>query len=1731
MSIIKFPENPTDGMLFELAPGILYRYNKGSHCWRRLRGSEVLSLATPLASGLMSKEDFSKLDRLIVPPPQATLKGEECSTAFKSGLIGLYSSDDSINIKKNLRLTNRLSQGSVEQSEPWNLHENTAGFDFGVALTQLIEETESRNQLKKVQLQGDTGPKGVRGDPGEDRLDTGPVGIDGIVGVNSPFDGTTSPESIPFEISDQTTNKAIVGVSTEEISEDENFLVLTRANIGNPDACPSLVIPKDFQSFLLTAINTISGGKLVRNQTISSGDCSLICRICASSIHHVNIEPILIEIFEKFKDRVNRLKISKEELVRAWLRTMVSLFNEQKSALCCALENCQSRKRNERTRQYIETQKVQAAQGNFGLAIDGIEDRKTLDLDHYKDCPIPVSNVANVITTENGVTFILDSKIHIVDPRTGNQAQSVTAYLPPGTYQVEITGCCAQVGSYSGRSAILYKAVKSIGSGSELRQSVESNVIAFPDLGVFSTETAAKNAYQGLSLTLEHAGGNISAWILDPDGLTVNNDGFVTLTVTDVLSLITDVSVPPSSSVINTFRDEVDLSNFLGSVAPFSGGLTAEENLDFILATPPAGFDIKDKASFFLYSGPDGVSLFFIAGAVPGPTNDQLANILLNIEINNNPFAMSVLAADAEANVKQLSPTRFTATVVLNEDNSGFVIGPIDTDSDYSITISDSNLSTIVTLVMADSGSDDITLAEGTSEGIGGPIAVNAVLNTAPLSDVTGIDEEFGGGNERGLGIDNEVSGQNVVVTRPLTLGIATTYIDLTPEVPITGVPPITPTAPSDPPIVIAPPDPPVPTGGPPPFFTDTPTDSPPPDEPTIELKGAEIDQIGGTPSVGLAASSLPRGTTGSPQDPCVVSVNLTINTTTSQSLRYVMTDSDGFKYYSAFVPTDLAFNGAFQFLDLGPPISAVAPPEEFTPAIINSKTLDLTLVEDKLTPQQLSTADSLQGIARLTFVQSIIGTAVNKVADGRSMVDFEIEFHKMPAGPVLFGAIVALVGVPGALTEVVIDDFSITTPPASLADPLFFTGIVKRILADVSGGVWSGLGNYFQSGVGDNFYSTARSITQGRVTQISTEREYQSLNTATAAIVAPSGSFTGEDVILVDDSGGVIVADVAAGQIFEVVSSTGSGATDVGNNQKIIAANGLRNFGDPVMEFGAPDSSGAPVIIASIGSQWYRFGAPVSGGVVRGIQPLETLAVGPAGNSLAADRDVTSNTGNNFTTLFSLETNKIFKVDPTTGAREVVINLPEAGFGLKIHPVTKDFYYITDDLGTSPRSGTRIKRVIPPGPGLAVTHVDTDFKNVDWEFTVFTEGPGGAGTALRVTAGGNPSDFRQTTHVHSPATIANKSHIRSFHIQKNADYLPSVRGPILRADFAVDANLLAAFSGSDGFASGLALKQGGNLYATSGGFSTPDRNWTGKVQLGSTASEFGLVGATGLPDFSQNPDFTTSGALILFGYFQATTHTNSLTDTRRVGFDNWSVTLTSNTGNPGFAGVFAAPDGDALYSITFGHTVPESSDRALYALLRISGENSLVEIGIPVPPTPGSPLANAVPTNSAWTSTVTGGQQPLGNPNTWIFTRIPPGGGCQMHYKQVQWYERGWRIGACCGALVQFGGTFYIVVKRSIGADTTCGGGESATTPCIAQFVDSGVGHPAIAWPTTPPEDSSPGGGGEEFLGLPNSGFVNFMKDDALSTSLLSIIQAGTAKRIIGDPAQEIPFILFPSS
>lgn len=452
MARITFPSNPSDGMIFEALPGLFYQYRAADNSWIRIDGSEALPTASPLQDGLMTSEDLRKLLNIIVPPPQASLKGEDCSLIFRQGRIGLYSSDGSLSINPKLDLLNKKVPTQTER--PWDIHRNTAGIEFKLNLTQFLDEVKQRGNIIERQLQGDRGNTGDRGDAGRDRLDTGPTGKQGLPGANSPFPGILVEETLNIDLKQSDETRAVVDVSTERVSEDENYLVVTRANVGNPNACPTEISPVPLRSpwILIVQQDTTT----LRKLTTLTDDCGVPCAICSGSIYYLNIEPILEMIFTRFKNQVITLKNAKEELVGKWLKSMVYLFNQQKAALCCALENCKSRTRNVATRQYIESQRIQAALGDYSLVIDGAEDKLTVDLDEFKDCigsptAQPQQNPNVVENLEAGCNdwlyeITVDASIHNKDPRNAGNASCLMVNLPRGSYYTEIIGCCAQLG-------------------------------------------------------------------------------------------------------------------------------------------------------------------------------------------------------------------------------------------------------------------------------------------------------------------------------------------------------------------------------------------------------------------------------------------------------------------------------------------------------------------------------------------------------------------------------------------------------------------------------------------------------------------------------------------------------------------------------------------------------------------------------------------------------------------------------------------------------------------------------------------------------------------------------------------------------------------------------------------------------------------------------------------------------------------------------------------------------------------------------------------------------------------------------------------------------------------------------------------------------------------------------------------------------------------------------------
>lgn len=1536
---VQFPSDPNHGDVFEPIPGLYYQYDGITNCWVKLEGVQSLGLATPLTHGLMSKEDFKKLQSLVVPPPQASLTGEDCNVTFRQGQVAIDSLDGSVQITSTPTVMNKAANYPATQI-PWNLHTNTVGIDFRLNVEQLLDELEKRGNLSKVQIQGDPGLKGATGRAGIDRLDTGPVGKKGLPGANSQFEGGLTTEDIPFERMEDSLNRAIVDVTTEEVSEDENYLVFTRGNIGNPDACPSEVVPKSFNSPLVFVLNTLNGGKRVRNRKISTrtDDCALVCRICSSTIHHLNLQIILDQIYEQFKKRVAYLKLSKEAMARIWLQGMVELFNESKSALCCALENCKSRQRNQQTRQYIESQRIQAAQADFSLTIDqGVEDRQFTDMNAGKDCPVTAvdSNSESVIFTSTGAIFRLDSKIHISDPRTGQPLSAVSGFLPAGSYTVEITDCCANLnvntGAWSGRSAILYRARTAIASTDDTREIIEDKVLSFPDLGVSPDNSSAQNNYRGLVFSFEHAGGNISAWIVDSDGLTSNNSGTIELTFTN--TAITSSATAPTSGYSYVYRQELRSDRFIGRIAHFSGVATGEGhyNLTGDSGNPIDGPSLSETLlNTYFYNGIDGLYLVLIGGT-PTPSTAFSTNAELRIQIDNNTLRNEVKVADGI--VRQLSANEFEVFLNIDQDTEGTVIGPLDPTADWAITVDPVNLGLLQTWSASSQDDNNLLLASAGPEGLGAQTSDISNINAVILYDVCNVPDPYGA--DCGMQVTNNIHGQHVFITRPVNIQVQNAVV---------ASPTITPDADNS---------------------VETPAA-------TQECPVAAIDVADLIQQV--AAGAVPADPTS------IQDVTVTFMSPSVQAMRYVFTDNDGNKHYSAFIQTTQKSPGNWMFISLGKPVKVVAPPDIFTTEIIQQKTIDMSLLQSSLTSAQLKAAESLQGLSRLTYVQNILGSTIDIASNINEMVDFELEFQNMSSSGAEFGEITVTTGG----VTYTIDDFEPAPVvqaevPAAVA---IIPGEEKREIARVtgtnsaSGGLlYTSLVNYYSTvggfdtsynaglGINGNQFFTLNTEGNDRIQQISSERGFRDLtvNASRQVVRSTSGQAT-TGGILVDDLGGVYLADGPSGRIDALASvnaainnAPSGDANDQGLNHIGVVASGLETGTQPLMVFGTPEVDGngnitQVVIIAHFGEQWYRInsrltwaywnvngGRPVNhnGGAFR---PVETLGRGPAGNSLAVDRGPDSNNDDSFTKFYALDGNKIYEVSPETGTRVEVVTLPVNGFDLHIHPITKEFYYVVEDGGSTPRSGTRINRYIPTA---------------------------------------EPEDQH---------------------------------------------------------------------------------------------------------------------------------------------FTYW-----------------VAPEGEKIYGITFGHPLPDQTNvRVTYALVSdlVNSGNAPVTtrlIEIADQGLPGVPTSPNAQVNTIWAGSGTGGlltnQNGLSgfqaNPNRIIFSRIAPGAGCQMHYKQVQWYERGWRIGACCGALIDIGGIQYIVVKRSIGVDISCGGGESITTPCIAQYIDTD-GHPAIAWPTID---------GEEFLGLPTSGFVSFVKDESLSSTILTAISNGQATRTKGNPAVNIPFILFPST
>lgn len=532
----QFPPNPTDRMIVEVELGIFYQYDKSINSWVRLRGfNQFIDVASSDKDGLMTKDDFIKIYGLLVPPPSTTLIKDDCE--LDSGLIGLKSSNDDLFISGQLDLYSNQADGdkTLVKTTPFKIHDNTYGIDFRVNMNKLVQELKDRGQLTYCNWKGPQGKQGPRGDKGRDRLDTGPVGDRGVSGKNAPW---------PFKLTEDTNaqlntpGRGIVDIATKQVSPTENYLVVTRANVGSFQSCPDKVKPnKSMSPWVLVIDDRPASIKQYKecSTSVTEKCCTESCGTvlyCSSNLYYIDITTIQEQCKERFETLLKEMKMAKEKLVSSWVDTMMSVFYESKKSICCALQNVTSRQANRDERHRLEEMRIQAAQADLQLKVDWAKNGSFVtNLDgstgpQYRNVD---NKVKSLDECADVAEFTLSGEDNI------SISSGITQSVPAGDYYIFINQCCAfnkQTGKYNMPVAMTYQL-------GENRIKLE-----IPDYGSYDTIIESANVYTGLNTRIRHDGGAVTMFFN-----TNTCTGEVTLTLKSAQCVDQAMACPASTPI------------------------------------------------------------------------------------------------------------------------------------------------------------------------------------------------------------------------------------------------------------------------------------------------------------------------------------------------------------------------------------------------------------------------------------------------------------------------------------------------------------------------------------------------------------------------------------------------------------------------------------------------------------------------------------------------------------------------------------------------------------------------------------------------------------------------------------------------------------------------------------------------------------------------------------------------------------------------------------------------------------------------------------------------------------------------------------------------------------------------------------------------------------------------------------------------------------------------------
>lgn len=531
---MKLPDNPQNGQLVSLENGQQLKYIAATKTWVEM--DQLATLATEFKDGLMSAEEYAKLNRLVLPPPISTLQANDCPV-IEQGVISLQNSDGLLRVNEDVTIKD---DGNYE----YRIHRNTAGINVELDINALLQELEKRGQIKYVAKAGKKGDKGKRGEDGLDSLEVGPYGQDGRDGQTPSNTITVANDSIEYANDNSAYPKVITNIVPDETT---GTFVVYRSIAGNPNAAPDKVNVSDGEStwLLVTA-------------PISSSNSN------PAELYYLDIAPILRSIKEKYNSEVERIKKGYEDIASFWLSKMSVLFESQKAALCCALERCMSKNKSMDMRRYLESQRIQARQAGMQLDIqqDASNDTtivkvgqtslcSTVDL--TKSTPTIVKSFAISKPSTEKLTISIDGLNNI------GQGRAVNIDLPAGEYLVTIDECCIRYdGRYDGAVTLLYD------DGAKQAR--------FLDYGKYTELSEAESAYLGSSVKIIHTGGKLSAFYdAEPVGVSFGNIG-LKIELLDSGTFVTD-------EIIAHYKDLWNTNNCYGAVISLNGQ-------DFIIVRP-----------------------------------------------------------------------------------------------------------------------------------------------------------------------------------------------------------------------------------------------------------------------------------------------------------------------------------------------------------------------------------------------------------------------------------------------------------------------------------------------------------------------------------------------------------------------------------------------------------------------------------------------------------------------------------------------------------------------------------------------------------------------------------------------------------------------------------------------------------------------------------------------------------------------------------------------------------------------------------------------------------------------------------------------------------------------------------------------------------------------------------------------------------------------------------------